>query len=374
MQHPDEGTIHAWLDDALPPAEAASVAAHVDACEQCAAAVAEARGLIAGASRIVSSLDVVRGGVIPDTVERWNGGMVERGRRSGANRRSVWGTLHLTPSRAGLVAAVLIGIVLVEGRGERGGGRGNNPVFRSQMPVGRRTDSVLAASAPVAAAVSRAPSAKAPATAGAAASTRAEKPAATKRVAPSEGPAEAKTEKPVATRESGLPAMQLQEIVTTGVTATNGKIAPSASPVSSAAAAPVRRALDSGARAPARANAATAGFARMRATDLATGGNFEGCYDVQQAPATSLRPLPDRFALEHTTTPTGATENVVRPIEPDGRRAEPLPNGEWRQVSQVAANVTWVSNGQTRLLTLRAGADGVMGRADSVVVLKTECR
>jgi hypothetical protein len=67
-------------------------------------------------------------------------------------------------------------------------------------------------------------------------------------------------------------------------------------------------------------------------------------------------------------------ENVVRPIEADGRKAEPLPGGEWRQVSDAAANVTWVTDGQSRSLVLRAEPGGVVGRADSVVVLKTNCR
>lgn len=66
MEHLDEGHIHAWLDGALPDTEAAAVAAHVAACEACAAAVAEARGLIAASSRIVASLDDVPGGVIPE--------------------------------------------------------------------------------------------------------------------------------------------------------------------------------------------------------------------------------------------------------------------------------------------------------------------
>jgi hypothetical protein len=65
MQHPDEGTIHTWLDGQLPEAEAAAVEVHVAECAECTALVAEARGLIAASSRIVSSLDIVPGGVIP---------------------------------------------------------------------------------------------------------------------------------------------------------------------------------------------------------------------------------------------------------------------------------------------------------------------
>jgi hypothetical protein len=65
MQHPDEGTIHSWLDGALSADEAARVEAHVKECPECAAAVAEARGFIAGASRILTALDNAPRGVIP---------------------------------------------------------------------------------------------------------------------------------------------------------------------------------------------------------------------------------------------------------------------------------------------------------------------
>jgi hypothetical protein len=65
MQHPDEGTIHSWLDNALSVEEAARVESHVAGCPQCAAAVAEARGFIAASSRILTALDAVPRGVVP---------------------------------------------------------------------------------------------------------------------------------------------------------------------------------------------------------------------------------------------------------------------------------------------------------------------
>lgn len=65
MQHLDEGTIHAWLDGQLPRDEAAQVEAHVAECRQCADAVAEARGLIAASSRILTALDSVPREVVP---------------------------------------------------------------------------------------------------------------------------------------------------------------------------------------------------------------------------------------------------------------------------------------------------------------------
>lgn len=99
MQHLDEGTIHAWLDGALSADEAASVDAHARTCAECAAMVAEARGLIAGASRIVSSLDVVRGNVIPSTAATAPG----RG-------KSVWHRLRMTPARSAIAATLLVGV------------------------------------------------------------------------------------------------------------------------------------------------------------------------------------------------------------------------------------------------------------------------
>jgi hypothetical protein len=59
MRHLDEGTIHAWLDGALSPEDATRAEAHVASCAACADAVAEARGLIAASTRILTALDDV---------------------------------------------------------------------------------------------------------------------------------------------------------------------------------------------------------------------------------------------------------------------------------------------------------------------------
>jgi len=67
--HVDEGTMHAWLDGALSTAEASAVESHVAHCDTCSAAAAEARGLIAASTRILSALDDVPGGVTPEYVE-----------------------------------------------------------------------------------------------------------------------------------------------------------------------------------------------------------------------------------------------------------------------------------------------------------------
>lgn len=94
MQHLDEGTIHAWLDGALDAEEAARAEQHVAACAECAAAVAEARGLSAGATRILAALDNVPAGVIP--------------RATTHRSRSLWNVLHLTPGRAAAAALVFV--------------------------------------------------------------------------------------------------------------------------------------------------------------------------------------------------------------------------------------------------------------------------
>ena len=68
MWHPDEGLIHSWLDGGTSEQEARSVDEHLAHCESCRALVAEARGLVAGASRIIGALDDVPGDVIPEPV------------------------------------------------------------------------------------------------------------------------------------------------------------------------------------------------------------------------------------------------------------------------------------------------------------------
>ena len=58
-EHLDEGTVQAWLDGQLSASESAALESHVHACEECSALVAEARGFMAGATRILGALDDV---------------------------------------------------------------------------------------------------------------------------------------------------------------------------------------------------------------------------------------------------------------------------------------------------------------------------
>ena len=104
--HPEEGTIHAWLDGALEPAATAWLEAHVAECASCAARVAEARGLIAGASRVVGQLDDAPAPLIrPAPIPRDGG--------------SMWRILRVTPARSAIAAVLLVavGITLTRQRG-----------------------------------------------------------------------------------------------------------------------------------------------------------------------------------------------------------------------------------------------------------------
>jgi hypothetical protein len=115
-EHPEEGLIHAWLDDALGAAEAERIAAHVRTCAECQARVAEARGLIAGASRIVAALD----DAAPAGRPAWaQSALAEGGAASGApaaasapasGAGSLWRRMRVTPGRAALAATLLVAI------------------------------------------------------------------------------------------------------------------------------------------------------------------------------------------------------------------------------------------------------------------------
>ncbi len=70
MPLPDEGLIHTWLDGQLSADEAARVEHLIATDAEWAAAAAEARGLVAASSRILSALDDVPRGVLPAAATR----------------------------------------------------------------------------------------------------------------------------------------------------------------------------------------------------------------------------------------------------------------------------------------------------------------
>ena len=112
MNHLDEGTIHAWLDGALDAAQSREIEAHVAGCPACSASVAEARGLIAGASRILAALDDVPAGVIPGAAPAAPGTLERDGVTPIAARRDIRRGWRITSWASG-IAAVLVGAIVL---------------------------------------------------------------------------------------------------------------------------------------------------------------------------------------------------------------------------------------------------------------------
>ncbi len=140
--HVDEGEIHAWLDGALAPADAVAIEAHVATCAGCREAVAEARGLIAASSRILSALDAVPADVLPVSPR--------------ARRRSSFRLLAGWPIRAVAAAFVVaVGATVVLRREPR-------QASESDRASAGRFDSMRPASAPPAPVGPSAPSLSAP--------------------------------------------------------------------------------------------------------------------------------------------------------------------------------------------------------------------
>lgn len=104
-EHPDEGTIHAWLDGALDEPTASRIAAHVGTCGACDERVAEARGLIAGASRVVRALDDSSASAGPT----W-GQVTDTIAANQPVSRAKWRALRVTPLRAAIAATVLVAV------------------------------------------------------------------------------------------------------------------------------------------------------------------------------------------------------------------------------------------------------------------------
>jgi anti-sigma factor RsiW len=106
--HLTEETAHAWLDGALTAESTARAAAHVASCADCDALVAEARGLVSAASRVLSALDEVPGGVVPPA---WEGARPV----STARRRAWWAGAPARAAAAVLVVAAGSAVVLRNG-------------------------------------------------------------------------------------------------------------------------------------------------------------------------------------------------------------------------------------------------------------------
>ena len=121
-EHPDEGTIHAWLDGALDELSAGRVEKHVRGCAACSALTAEARGLIAGASRIVTALDDAPPGTRPVWAQSEAAGAdappAAATKAATEADRSLWRRLRVTPGRAAVAATIIValGVTLTHDR------------------------------------------------------------------------------------------------------------------------------------------------------------------------------------------------------------------------------------------------------------------
>jgi putative zinc finger protein len=301
MQHLDEGLIHAWLDGALSEEEGVRIEAHARECPECAAMIADARGLVAGATRIVSALDVVRGGVIP-------GG----GERSSPARRSLWTRLHLTPARAALAATLLVAVssliaVRHDVRDRRRFEMPDARVNAAPRPAAPRPaaaiDSVVAAPQAPVARKATVPTKAAPP---AAEAKRSVAPTAVANQAPSVPKVSAESLKAhdvnpatAAPRDLRLRAqgLQLSEVVTTATGATEKAALSSVS--------------------------ATSGFAR--------------CYAIiPDSSAALFRALPPRFAFDVTSD---SSAHPVRTVTENGRVDSMLTDATWRRTSPNTARV-----------------------------------
>ena len=327
MQHLDEGTIHAWLDGALPTAEAREVEQHVAICSECAAVVAEARGLIAGASRIASSLDVVRGNVIPKKPA------------SGAGK-SLWHSLHLTPARAALAATVMIAVsTLLTVRHDT----------ENKLVPPTAQSSVTAAPASGGAAANNAKS-LAPASA----------PAQPPTVASSSPAKEAAAPRPKDRLESlSKPKSEARADVATDANERVRDSRPADAPKTTVAAAPpvvsaptsaagvaAATSLDTSAKKLAKTaemDTALFGEARVQQTfsrSLASMSDAASsnlaCFQFAESPP---RGVPQRFALVQDTS-----QRIVRAVSENGRLDTVIKGSTWTRVTPTEVSVRFASN------------------------------
>ena len=130
--HPDDGTIHTWLDGALGTEQAARLEAHVVDCAACADRVAEARGLLAGATRVVGLLD-----------DPSSPAVVPASTPTAGTDLSMWRLLRVTPARAAIAAALVVAVGISLTRGRVTVDQGTAPMESAVSAVAPRPDSVL---------------------------------------------------------------------------------------------------------------------------------------------------------------------------------------------------------------------------------------
>jgi hypothetical protein len=316
--HPDEGTIHAWLDRQLDDATAATLEAHLQRCDECAERVAEARGLIAGASRVVASLDDDADAAADEkaVARPWGPAILP----TPPARRPR--TFRFTPARSAIAAVLVVAVATAI-------------VHENQQPSSRLASVAAESAAAVASGV--APMATAPSAPPAAPTPLASAPAGAAATGPV--PRGRRLDSTAAERVATARAFAKAQRETT-VNADLARVGRVPAPKASA---PLEQTV-------AAANAADAAVAQRAASRVAstetrgvTGGETRGvaggvskgvatapaaaaieaplCYRVESASgaAASWGPVPLPFTLALDAPATGASARV---LTPDGREAD----------------------------------------------------
>ena len=358
MQHLDEGTVHAWLDGALSAEESAGVERHIAQCKECAALVAEGRGIIAGASRVVSALDVVPGGVIPKTPRATTASM------------SLWRSLHLTPSRAALAATLVIAVSTLLTL------RHDTPT--KLVPTAAPTSPVVASASPPAAAaepsdknaLERPKAGVARPSARAAQPLRRDVPDIRIRVTDSMSAPSTKRSLAEVTAQNAATTKRVVDAAPPAAPAASGAGAVAADAVRPPLAKANVDTTQLSTRAAASAASAT-GFAarrlqRAEGIDFARQSSqiFVGCYRLTTDSTFKDGSVPRRFALAPLRADTA--ENVVRAVTPDGRMGDEIVGSRWTQISTSTIELQFPARDKLQPVTIRFPAGTATGIATIV--------
>lgn len=298
--HPDEGTIHAWLDRQLDDASAATLEAHLQRCDDCAERVAEARGLIAGTSRILSSLDI---DASPSSdkaaVESWRPVVLPTTRARGIP------AFRLTPARSAIAAVLVVAVATA--------------IVREHERPSSKLASIAAESAAVASAPATAPAlTPAPSsTAGAAVASVPPPAVATAPAIAPAAPAIVQLDTMAGTRVAAARTFAKAQRETT----VNADLARVARVPAPAASTPTEQAV-----AAAKASDNVAGGVASAAAQQRTIAGFEApqCYRVESATGTAATwgPVALPFVIALDRPATGNSARVLTPAgQDDGARA-----------------------------------------------------
>jgi hypothetical protein len=309
--------------------------------------VAEARGIIAAASNIISALDGVRGGVIPMP------------KPVVAGQGSIWRRLRLTPGRAALAATLLVAVasLLTVRRMPRAGAPESRMTPAAQVARRVVSGSNDTATRPSVASIVKRPRASLEVDR----ATNAESPKA------AQGAANARS------RLLDSAGKTAADRATSSVAA-----APSAPDsirsAGAAGAAASRTATDSRPTNLERRFAPVGPLQQVVVTGLEAAGKtvkirpdvgeLEGCFQLREdstnSAAAAAAGFPPRFALANAS---GAVPHVVRAVSAEGRVDTLVPVGTWQRVTTEVVRVQFTSARQQQPVTLQLTTGAVKTQA-----------